>query len=94
MMQLVRRWLIAGASGSREYGLFMALALAVGPFTALTVLEALGIPMPQAWGALMVMAPLGVAAGSAAFIGKQAQTAGWVKPRSMKAADIVAEMDK
>ena len=94
MIHVFMRVVIGGKTGSREGAWFLILALVVAPLCALMVGTWMGKDMAQAWGALMVLAPAVLAVWATAHGLEKAKDAGWIKPRSMKAADIVAEMDK
>lgn len=78
MLWLFRRYLIGGVTGSREGAWFLVLTLAVIPFNALALAEYLGRPMPNAWGALMVVGPAVLAVWSTAHGLQKAKDAGWI----------------
>jgi hypothetical protein len=57
MMGYFQKWLIGGATGSRQGAWFLVLALLIFPFWFLMIAEFYGIPMPILQSLLMVVGP-------------------------------------
>jgi len=92
MLNLFRKYVIGGRTGSREGAWFLVLTLAVGPFSALAIAEFFGRPMPNAWGALMVIGPAALAIWSAAHGLEKAKDSGWIAKKSVPGEDVVNEI--
>lgn len=89
MMNAFMRLVIGGKTGSRQGAWFLILALGVVPFLALSVAEYLGNPMPNAWGALMVLGPASLAVWATAHGLEKAKDAKWIKQKSVDGGDVL-----